>query len=138
MTEVCINGHTRTEQNTSFVKCGRGEKRKRVCLDCRSEARRNGKPAAHEIQAQRTTELHEDVEDLLKFGATLEEIIRRGGFSSLKRLKTSLRRRERFDLLEKVEAKQEVAPNADLSVARINGNKYTGSGLSAMRTTRNM
>jgi hypothetical protein len=107
VSEVCANNHVRTEQNTSLVKCGRGEKRKRVCLDCRNEARRSGKPAAHELQKQRTDNLHEDIEDLLRFGATFEEILNRGGFSTWKSMKSSLKRRERFDLIEKLELKKE-------------------------------
>lgn len=113
MPEVCINGHERTMENTSLVKRGRGEHRKRVCLDCRRESRRTGRPAAHELTAQRTTELHEDVEDLLQFGATLAELVERAGFSSLKRLKESLRRRDRDDLLAKIEERQDKAGNSD-------------------------
>lgn len=114
MTEVCTNGHTRTEQNTSFVKCGRGDKRKRVCLDCRNEARRSGRPAAHELQAKRTTELHEDIEDLLKFGATYEEIIQRSGYSNWDRMRKSLKSRDRDDLIEKLNQRRGELPNRTL------------------------
>lgn len=137
MTEVCINGHTRTEENTRWHKRGRGDQLKRVCLECKTAKReRNGKPAAHELTAQRTTELHEDIADLVRFGATFEEIISRGGFSSWKLLKESLRLRGQVELLEQVQAKQAIMSNADLSVSKIAGNRYTASGFSSSRTTK--
>lgn len=138
MTEVCINGHTRTEENTRWHKRGRGEQRKRVCLDCKRENRTDltGTQRADDRQAQRTTELHENIEDLLRFGATYEEIIARCGFATEKSMRESLRLRNRFDLLEQLTGKQQTITNVALSVPKINGNKYTGSGLSAIRTSR--
>lgn len=117
MTEVCINGHTRTEENTRWHKRGRGEQRKRVCLDCRREKRTSPTtgPTASEVAAQRTTELHEDIEDLLRFGATFTEIIARGGFSSWASLRASLKRRGRDDLLDAMQRKIAASPNAKLS-----------------------
>lgn len=107
MTEVCINGHTRTKQNTSYHKDNQRNRMKRVCLDCKTAKReRNGKPTAVQLTAQRTTDLHEDVEDLLRFGATYEEIITRAGFTTAKGLRQSLRRRERFDLLEQLQVRK--------------------------------
>ena len=103
MAEVCVNGHTRTEANTRWHKRGRGDQLKRVCLDCKSLRYQFIHPSAAEIQAQLTTDRHEDVEDLLRLGVDVEEVVQRSGYSTLKRLKTSLRRRERDDLLELVE-----------------------------------
>lgn len=128
MTEVCINGHTRTEQNTSLVKCGRGDKRKRVCLDCR-KLRNSGKPAAHELQAQRTTELHEDIEDLLKFGASFQEIIQRSGYSSWERMRRSLKSRGRDDLIEKLKSRSTAAHNEPLIPRGIGEKKRKGKNV---------
>lgn len=105
MLEVCINGHTRTEANTRWHKRGRGDQVKRVCLDCKSLRYEFIHPSAAQIQAQLTTERHEDVEDLLPLGATLGEVVARSGYSTLKRLKASLKRRERTDLLEQLAGK---------------------------------
>jgi len=49
-----------------------------------------------------TTYLHEDIEDLLNFGATYHEILSRGGFSSWNKLQVSLKRRGRTDLLDRL------------------------------------
>jgi hypothetical protein len=103
ITGQCANGHERTEQNTSWVR-DNARKRTRIrCLDCKRERYTpNGNPAAHELQAQRTTDKHEDIEDLLRFGATFEEILQRSGFSNWKRMKESLGRRGRTDLIEQM------------------------------------
>lgn len=104
MAEVCINGHLRTPENTSHIKCGKGAKRKRVCLECKRKwYTPTGKPTIAELAARRTTELHENVEDLLDLCPTLAELVERAGFSSLKRMKESLRRRGRDDLLRQIE-----------------------------------
>lgn len=134
MTEVCVNGHTRTEQNTRYHKDNQRNRTKRVCLDCKTAKReRNGKPTAVQLKAQRTTELHEDIEDLLKFGATFEEILKRGGFTTWRRMKESLLRRGRNDLLEQLEAKQEIKSNADLSVGTFNRNMKNVRGSMGLR-----
>ena len=79
-----------------------------MCLDCRRENRTDltGTQRANERQAQRTTELHENIEDLLRFGATYEEIVSRSGFATEKSMKESLRRRNRNDLLEQLQDKK--------------------------------
>lgn len=118
MGEVCTNGHPRTLENTSLVKCGRGEKRKPVCLDCR-RSRNTGKPTAADLTAQRTTELHENIEDLLDLCPTLAELVERAGFSSLKRLKESLRRRGRDDLLRQIETKGESTTRAKITDVQV-------------------
>jgi len=110
VTEVCPSGHTRTPENTAWRKHGRGEKLRRVCKDChRGWYTPTGIPAAHERQVQLTDDRHEDIEDLLRFGATLNEVVQRAGYSSLTRLKRSLKHRNRTDLLEQIEAKQTTA-----------------------------
>jgi hypothetical protein len=63
------------------------------------------------MRKQRTTELHEDIEDLLKFGATFEEIVQRGGYATYKLMKASLRKRDRHDLIEKLEQRRGEIPN---------------------------
>lgn len=107
MTEICRNGHTRTEANTSWVKSSdRGKTRKR-CLDCRRDAyKATGTLPIREQSAQSTTYKHEDVEDLLEFGATLNEILDRGGYASWDTLHRSLKRRERFDLIDALKEKK--------------------------------
>jgi len=122
LTELCFNGHVRTEENTRWNKRGRGEQLKRICLDCRREkANRNGKPDAAAQQVQRTTELHEDVEDMIKFGATFHEIVQRSGYSSWAQLRGSLRRRGRTDLLEKLRTKRGDVYQTQLSGSVIPG-----------------
>jgi hypothetical protein len=74
-------------------------------MDCRKRES-NGKPSARELQAKRTTELHEDIEDMIRFGATFEEIVQRSGYASWERMRTSLRKRGREDILEKLRLKR--------------------------------
>jgi len=103
--EVCVNGHIRTVENTTWIKFGRGDKLKRRCKDCRKR-KPNGKPSVIALTMQRTTELHEDIEDLIKYGATFEEIVERSGFSGWETMRGSLHRRGRTDLLEKLRLKR--------------------------------
>lgn len=119
MDEQCVNGHVRTEENTKWHKSGRGGTLKRVCSDCRKQRDKvkvtTTQPAAHEIAKKRTTELHEDIEDLIRFGATFTEIIERGGFSTWASLRASLKRRGRDDLLEAMQKKIAASPNVKLT-----------------------
>lgn len=124
--ELCINGHTRTEANTRWYKRGRGDQLKRVCLDCK-KLRNTGKPAAHELQIQRTTELHEDIEDLLKFGATFEEIIQRSGYSSWERMRKSLKSRDRDDLIRKLKLRRGEVKNQAIPARGKPGKKKQGN-----------
>ena len=104
MTEVCINGHTRTEENTRWHKRGRGEQRKRVCLDCKREKRVN--PSQHRQSS--VADRHEDVADLLRFGATFNEIVERSGYTCWETLSRSLRAAGKLELLEAVRLKRSV------------------------------
>lgn len=122
MPELCFNGHERTEKNTRWNKRGRGEQLKRICLDCRHDKRsRTGKPTAVELQVKRTTELHEDIEDMIRFGATFEEIVQRSGYSNWDKLRASLNRRGRTDLLEKLRTKRGDVYQTQLSGSVIPG-----------------
>jgi len=63
--------------------------------------------AAHLVERQARTmqERHEDVEDLLNFGASIAEVIERSGYKGWAGLRTSLQRAGRDDLLEKLKVK---------------------------------
>jgi hypothetical protein len=102
VTEVCKNGHVRTEANTSWVKeSGRAKPRIR-CLDCRREAYA-AKPRVD--PAQRLRERIEDIEDLLRFGATLNEIVERSAYKNWESMREALVKAGRDDLLELLKAK---------------------------------
>lgn len=109
MTEVCRNGHVRTEENTRWHKdTSRNRVRKR-CLDCKKDSDKRdhgGRPTVYEMARQATDYLHEDIEDLLKFGATYKEILERGGYSSWNVMYKSLKRRGRFDLIDALREKK--------------------------------
>lgn len=106
--EVCKNGHPR-DGNTSWVKDNSRNRTKRVCLACRRESHvPKGTLRAHEIMRQRTDNAHEDIEDLISFGATYEEIMKRGGYSRWNDLQKSLKRRGRTDLLDALYKKKEL------------------------------
>lgn len=105
--ELCKNGHVRTEENTRWHKdTSRNRVRKR-CLDCKNAkwVKQDG-PCAAEMAKQATTFLHEDIEDLLKFGATYSEILERGGYSCWNTMYKSLKRRGRFDLIDALREKK--------------------------------
>lgn len=76
-------------------------------MDCR---RRAYQPApgvpSHERSRQITDYAHEDVEDLLRFGATYKELITRTGYSSWDTLHRSLKRRGRQDLIDAIRDKK--------------------------------
>jgi hypothetical protein len=55
---------------------------------------------------QATDFLHEDLEDLLNYGATYNEILQRGGYSTWDSMYRSLKRRGRTDLIERLKAKK--------------------------------
>lgn len=113
MNEACKNRHVRTEENTSWVKAS--DKKagvRRRCLDCRREAPLNGRgnlkggPSRAEMSRMATTYLHEDLEDLLSYGSTYNEILERGGFSNWGTMYRSLKRRERYDLIAALKEKK--------------------------------
>ena len=124
MPEFCKNGHERTEENTSWVKRGDRPGMRRRCLACRKEKYvPNGKPSVIEETVKNTDYKHEDLEDLLRFGASFEEIMERGGFASWSGMVRSLRRRGREDLIDKLWHKKEMGgPNRPL-VPLPNGKK---------------
>lgn len=76
-------------------------------MDCRRSAYQPvpGVPA-HERSRQITDYAHEDVEDLLRFGATYKELLTRTGYSSRDALYRSLKRRGRQDLIDAIRAKK--------------------------------
>lgn len=55
---------------------------------------------------QATDFLHEDIEDLIRFGATYSEIIERGGYANWGNMYKSLKRRGREDLIQKMREKR--------------------------------
>jgi hypothetical protein len=100
-----------TEENTTWVKRGDRPGLRRRCKPCRlvdDHKRRppTGEPTIIEMTRQATDYLHEDVEDLLNFGATFNEIIERGGYSTWGSMRRSLQRRGRTDLLERLKEKK--------------------------------
>jgi len=106
--EVCKNGHVRTEENTRWHRDGsKVRKRCRDCKNAHNRATRGGPgPSASEMRKQATDFLHEDIEDLLKFGATYHEIIERSGYCDWNTMMKSLKRRGRTDLLDAMKAKK--------------------------------
>lgn len=112
MTEFCKNGHERTDSNTSFVRDNARNRVRKRCLDCRNAKRTDvlnkgaGTNHRNDLKRLATDYLHEDIEDLLRFGATFHEIIQRGGYSSWNTLKQSLHRRGRTDLLEQLKERR--------------------------------
>ena len=61
------------------------------------------------MSAQATTFLHEDIQDLLEFGATYNEIITRSGFYDWSTMHRSLKRRGRQDLIDAIREKKAAA-----------------------------
>jgi hypothetical protein len=110
MSPVCANGHVRTEANTRYYRDNARNRVRIRCLDCR-KARYVPKegPTAAEQKQMATTHAHEDIEDLLSYGASYEEIIKRVPFSSWNKMQRSLKRRGRQDLLDALYAKKEAA-----------------------------
>lgn len=106
MVEKCKNGHVRTEENTSWVKDKTRPGLRRRCRDCKRGKYLKGGLPAHEKSIQITDNRHEDIEDLIGFGATYEEIIARGGFSCWNDMQKSLKRRDRGDLIEAIQLKK--------------------------------
>lgn len=105
--EQCKNGHVRTGENTRWHKDGNRTRRR--CIDCKNEYNRatysNG-PSGSDMKRLATDFLHEDIEDLLKFGATYNEIIDRSGYCDWNTMMKSLKRRGRIDLLDAMKAKK--------------------------------
>lgn len=116
MAEVCKNGHEFTEENTLWHRDELRGRTRRRCKKCKNDFRRKDKPTVTEMSRMATTYLHEDLEDLLKFGATYEEILERGGFSDWGSMYRSLKRRERWDLIEKLREKKN---RPDVNKARL-------------------
>lgn len=106
--EKCKNGHVRTEENTSWVKRGDRPGKRRRCLDCKRGKYLKGGTPAHEKSIQITDAKHEDLEDLIRFGATFEEIMERGGYASWGGMVRSLKVRGRDDLIAKLWHKKEL------------------------------
>lgn len=79
-------------------------------MDCKRESnsrlRPSSGPSRAEMLRQATDYLHEDIEDLLNFGATYNEIIERGGFANWDSLRRSLKRRGKDDLLNRLYEKK--------------------------------
>ena len=101
-----------TEENTTWVKRGDRPGLRRRCKDCKLEyehkrrGKPTGEPSRREMLIQATDYLHEDIEDLLNFGATYNEILERGGYSTWDAMHRSLKRRERHDLIERLKAQK--------------------------------
>lgn len=121
MAEFCKNGHELTEENSLWHKDSGRNRLRRRCRECKNGSRRSGKPDAAAMSVQRTTELHEDVEDMIRFGATFQEIVQRSGFKNWTQLRESLNRRGRVDLLEKLRTKRGDVYQTQLSGSVIPG-----------------
>lgn len=84
-----------------------------------------------ERSIQVTDYAHEDVEDLIRFGATYKELITRTGFSSWDTLHRSLKRRGRQDLIDAIRAKREqgsvVGRGAKIKGGAVARNKWDAS-----------
>ena len=110
--ETCKNGHVRTEDNTRWHKDSSRNRTRKRCLDCKNSGKINsqgnpkGGPNPKDMMRQATDFLHEDIEDLLKFGATYNEIIERSGYCDWNTMMKSLKRRGRTDLLDAMKAKK--------------------------------
>lgn len=105
---LCSNGHVLTEENTGWHKdTARNRVRKR-CLTCKRSSlpTPKGTPSRAEMLKQATDFLHEDIEDLLNFGATYNEILDRGGYSTWDAMYRSLKRRGRIDLIDRLKAQK--------------------------------
>lgn len=107
--EVCNRGHEFTEENTLWHRDNGRDHLRRRCRECKNGPRRNGRPTVYVKSGQSTTEHHEDIEDLLSFGATFAEILDRGPFASWGTMRRSLQRRDRFDLIDRLNEKKVVA-----------------------------
>ena len=103
MTEVCKNGHVFTEENTLWHRDEARGRTRRRCKECKNGFRRQGKPLVTELAAQNTTYHMEDLEDLLRFGATWGEILERGPYSRWDTMSRAVKRRGRLDLLEQLQ-----------------------------------
>lgn len=111
MAEVCRNGHVRTESNTSFVRDNARNRVRKRCLDCKRANKPEiytGKGSGYsaELRKQERADKHEDIEDLIRFGATFEEIVQRSRYANWLSLSRSLREAGRSDLLEKLRRKR--------------------------------
>lgn len=105
--EFCKNGHVRTEENTSWVKAPeRKAGVRRRCRDCKRGKYLKGGLPAHKMSIQITADRHEDVEDLLEFGATYNEIMERSGFHDWSTMLRSLKSRNRQDLIDAIREKR--------------------------------
>lgn len=102
MSEVCKNGHTRTEENTTLVQEKARNRVRKTCLDCR----RKGGPSTAELSGQRRRERIEDIEDLIRFGSTFEEIVERSYYANWERMSRVLREAGRQDLLDTLRMKR--------------------------------
>lgn len=115
--ELCNRGHELTEDNVALHKRGDRPGYRKRCLACKRESyNSNGQPTVYMKASRLTTERHEDVEDLIKFGATYEDILQRAGFASWDTLYRSLKRRDRWDLIEKLREKKS---RPDVNKARL-------------------
>lgn len=107
MIDTCRNGHTRTTENTGLHYDSQRNRYRKRCLSCKrdSNPRKDGLSAS-QMTRQATDFLHEDIEDLIRLGATYAEIIARGGYADWNTLSKSLKRRGRDDLLDKMREKR--------------------------------
>ena len=108
MLAKCKRDNELTPEKTMLVKDSQRGIRKR-CKECLNAPRRKNKPTVYEMSRMATTYLHEDIEDLLSFGSTYNEILERGGFSTWDAMYRSLKRRERYDLIEQLRAKKKAS-----------------------------
>ena len=104
MTKTCSKGHVLTEENTSWVKRGDRPGLRRRCLDCQypNRAKRTGT----DNRVQPKLHRHEDVEDLLEYGAVYEDLFRDSTYAHYNSLYKSLKKAGREDLIERVKAKK--------------------------------
>lgn len=117
MAEFCKNGHERTESNTSYTKITGRNSMRRWCLDCRNDT-----PPLTDTRT--VDERMEDIEDLVRFGATFEEIMSRGGFNTWNNLRNACNRKGKTELLDKLKKRKGLSNNRPLN----SGSDVPGAG----------
>lgn len=103
----CINGHPQSKSNI-YVSWDSAKKNwKKQCKKCSKVVNGRGSKYLMTIKKQDSEYRIEDVEDLLDFGEKFTDIIFRAGYASWDSLHKSLKRRDRYDLIEKMNLRRE-------------------------------
>ena len=113
---VCKNGHVRTEQNTSFVKDSSRNRVRIRCLACKRANKPEvytGKGSKHsgDLKYDAMLDRHDDIEDLIEFGVAFKEIVERSSYANWFQMRRSLKKGDRQDLIDKLEARRAAERN---------------------------